>query len=126
MFGIVWAASLIVASSATFIPEGTTPAGTFVCSLVSGSGFDGNVDDMMSSNLGEFTLDGNGAYTHGGDAGGVAWKNGAIHFTSGDMGGTVAVVRHDPRGRRYLHVDGTVMDAPAGEPKFGDHVCIEK
>ena len=126
MFGIAWAASVIIASSATFIPEGTTPAGTFACSLVSSSSFDGDVDSMIASNLGEFTLDGTGAYTHGAEAGAVAWKNGAIHFTSGDMSGMVAVVRHDARGHRYLHIDSTVMDAPVGEPKFGDHVCMEK
>jgi hypothetical protein len=125
MFGIAWAASVMIVSSATFIPEGTTPAGTFACSLVSGR-FEGDVEGMIASNLGEFTLDGMGAYTHGADAGTASWKNGAIHFTSGDMSGMVAVVRHGAKGHRYLHIDSTGMDAPAGEPKFGDHVCMEK
>jgi hypothetical protein len=128
MFGFVLAAgsALVISASSAFIPEGTTPAGTFACSLVSSDSFDGNTDGMIVSSLGEFTLDGNGGYTHGAGVGNVAWKNGGMHFTSGDMSGTVAVVRRDKKGRRYLHIDGTLMTEPAGEPKFGDQVCVEK
>ncbi len=123
-FGIAASAVLIVTASAAFIPEGTTPSGTFACSLVSGEGFDGKTDGMIS--LDEITLDGTGTYSHGTGSGMVAWKNNAMHFTSGDMSGTIAVVRHALNGARYLHIDSTEMNEPAGEPKFGDHVCVEK
>ena len=55
-----------------------------------------------------------------------AWIENGLHFTSGQMSGTVAAVRQDVKGHRFLHIDSTVMNAPAGDPKFGDHICIEK
>ena len=69
---------------------------------------------------------GRGGYTQGIGAGTVAWAENSLQFTTGNMSGTVAAVRQDMKGHRYLHIDSTVMNAPAGDPKFGDHVCLEK
>ena len=125
MFAFVGAA-LLLNASATFVADGTTPAGTFACSVLSADSYDGSADNLIASSLGEITLDGSGGYAHGAGAGTVAWKHNGLHFTSGEMSGTVALVRQDHKGHRYLHIDGTVMNEPAGDPKFGDNICIEK
>ena len=125
MFGIAMAAVLAV-SAGVFEADGTTPAGTFACSLLTSDTFDGKEDGLMPSGLGDVTLDGSGGYTQALGGGQVAWKDNALHFTTGEMSGTVAKVRQGPSGHRYLHIDSTVMNAPAGEPKLGDNVCLEK
>ena len=126
MFAAVWVA-LVLNASASFVADGTTPAGTFSCSVLSADSYDGSSsDNLIASALGEITLDGSGGYTQGADAGTVAWKRNGLHFTTGGLSGTVALVRQDRKGHRYLHIDGTVMNEPAGAPKFGDNVCVEK
>ena len=126
MFGIAVAAVLAV-SAGVFEATGTTPAGTFACSTLAADTYDGVEDGLMPSSIGEVTLDGSGGYTQALGSGQVAMKPGdALHFTTGEMSGTVARIRQDVHGHRYLHIDSTVMNAPVGEPKFGDHICTEK
>ena len=128
MLGLVWssAMTLLLANSAVFVADGTTPAGTFACQLLVGDKFDGTTENLVSSSLGEITLDGNGGYAQSLGPGVVVWKNGALHFNGGEMNGAVAALRKDRKGHRYLHIGGSVMNAPEGDPKFGDHVCLEK
>jgi hypothetical protein len=124
MFGVVWAAAMIAATVGAF--DGTTPAGTFSCNLLAADKYDGADGELTPSILGELTLDGRGGYSQGVAVGTVAWADNALRFTTGDMSGTVAAVRQDLKGHRYLHIDSTVMNPPTGEPKFGDHICLEK
>ena len=125
MFGVVFAA-VVAVSAVSFQADGTTPAGTFSCSLLAADKYDGADGELTASILGDITLDGRGGYNQGTSSGAVAWIENGLHFTSGQMSGTVAAVRQDVKGRRFLHIDSTVMNAPAGDPKFGDHICIEK
>ena len=125
MFGVMWAA-VIAVSAVSFEADGTTPAGTFSCNLLAADKYDGADGELTPSILGDVTLDGRGGYTQGIGAGTVAWAENSLQFTTGNMSGTVAAVRQDMKGHRYLHIDSTVMNAPAGDPKFGDHVCLEK
>ena len=125
MLVAVWAAMALTAA-ASFSSDGPIPIGTFSCSVLSADSYDGTGDNLIASGLGEVTLDGVGGYTQGTGVGNVAWKHNGLHFTTGEMSGTVALVRQDKKGHRYLHIDGTVMNEPTGEPKFGDHICLEK
>lgn len=126
MFGLAMAAVLAV-SAGVFQADGTTPAGTFSCNTLAADSYTGADGELTPSVLGDVTLDGNGGYTQGASSGQVAMKSAnGLHFTSGGMGGTVAVMRQDGHGHRYLHIDSVLMNAPAGDPKFGDNICIEK
>src|SRR5689334_10649379 len=126
MFGVVWAAAMIAVSAVSFQADGTTPAGTFSCNLLAADKYDGADGELTLSMLGDVTLDGKGGYSQGVAAGTVAWADNALRFTSGAMSGTVAAVRQDMKGHRYLHIDSTMMNEPTGQPKFGDHICLEK
>ncbi|MBI1212517.1 MAG: hypothetical protein GC190_13720 [Alphaproteobacteria bacterium] len=126
MFAVTWAAAVIAVSAVSFEADGTTPAGTFSCNLLAAEKYDGGDGELTGSILGDITLDGKGGYTQGASSGTVAWADNALHFTSGAMSGTVAAVRQDGQGHRYLHIDSTVMNPPEGDPKFGDHLCMEK
>ena len=125
MFAVVWAAMIVTAAGA-FSSDGPIPIGTFSCNLLSADSYDGTSDNLGASGLGEITLDGLGGYAQGAATGNVVWKHNGLHFTTGAMSGTIALVRQDRKGQRYLHIDGTVMNEPTGEPKFGDNICIEK
>jgi len=101
--------------------------GTYSCSILAAEKYDGGDGELMSSVIGDITLDGNGGYAQSEGAGQVVLKDdGALHFTSGGLSGTVAVVAQDTKGQQFLHIDSTVMNAPAGAPKFGDHICLKK
>jgi hypothetical protein len=125
MLVAVWAAMALTAA-ASFSSDGPIPIGTFSCSMLSADSYDGTPDNLIASAFGEVTLDGLGGYAQGVTTGNVVWKHNGLHFTTGAMSGTVALVRQDKKGRRYLHIDGAVMNEPTGEPKFGDNICIEK
>ena len=126
MFGLAMAAVLAI-SAGVFEATGTTPTGTFACNTLAAETYTGADGELMPSNLGEVTLDGAGGYTQGSGSGQVAMKSSdALHFTTGELSGTVARIKQDGHGHRYLHIDSTVMNAPAGEPKFGDNICTEK
>jgi hypothetical protein len=126
MLAVIWAALAVNAATASLSAEGTTPAGTFACGLLSAESYDGSPDSLIPSVFGEVTLDGIGGYAQATGGGMVAWKRNGLHFTSGEMSGTVAQMRQDAKGRRFLHIDSTVMNEPAGDPKFGDHICVEE
>ena len=129
MLELVWSAAvtLFLTNSSVVVAEGTTtPVGTFACGMLVGDTFDGTSGNLVPSSLGELTLDGNGGYAQSLGSGVVVWKNGALHFNGGEMNGAVAALRKDGKGHRYLHIAGSVMNAPEGDPKFGDHVCLEK
>ena len=130
MFGVVWAAAVVLAgagAAASLGGEGFVPAGTFSCSILAAEKYDGGDGELMSSVIGDITLDGNGGYTQIEGSGLVVLKpDGALHFTSGGLSGTVAVIAQDSKGQQFLHIDSTVMNVPAGAPKFGDHICLKK
>src|ERR1043165_7609146 len=107
MFGLAMAAVIAVSAAATFEPDGTTPAGTFMCSLLGADKYTGADGELMPSMLGDVTLDGRGGYTQTMGGGTVAWSDNALHFTTGEMSGTVAAVRQNAKGQRYLLIDST-------------------
>ena len=83
-------------------------------------------DQFVPSVLGTFSFDGLGRYTRQGKTGFVNVQGAQINFVSGEAEGIVAIFKIDPRGRNYLHIDGEVTVAPAGDPKQADFVCYEQ
>jgi hypothetical protein len=103
------------------------PAGSFTCQVLMVNRLTGTgSDQFVPSVLGTFSFDGRGGYTRQGRTGAVTVQGSQITFISGEAQGIVAVLKTDPRGRRYLHIDGEVTVPPAGDPKQADFVCYQQ
>ena len=107
--------------------DSNMPTGSFACQVLMVSRLTGTTSDQfVPSVLGTFSFDGLGRYTRQGKTGFVNVQGAQINFVSGEAEGIVAIFKIDPRGRNYLHIDGEVTVAPAGDPKQADFVCYEQ
>ncbi|MDZ4869074.1 MAG: hypothetical protein SGI91_17265 [Alphaproteobacteria bacterium] len=119
------AASSLLPAAAT--ADSTMPDGVFACQVLTVDRLTGTGSDRFApSVLGTFSFDGLGRYTRLGKTGFVNVLGAEIKFVSGEAEGIVAVMKLDPRGRTYLHIDGEVTVAPAGDPKQADFVCYQQ
>ena len=111
----------------TAIADSGMPEGSFTCQVLMAERLTGTSSDrFVPSVLGTFTFDGLGRYTREGQTGSLDRTGAEIRFTSGEAEGIVAVMKLDPVGRSYLHIDGEVTVAPAGDPKAADFVCYQQ
>jgi len=118
------ASSLLPAAA---IADSTMPDGVFACQVLTVDRLSGTGSDRFApSVLGTFSFDGLGRYTRLGKTGFVNVLGAEIKFVSGEAEGIVAVMKLDPRGRTYLHIDGEVTVVPAGDPKLADFVCYQQ
>jgi hypothetical protein len=109
------------------IADSNMPDGVFGCQVLMVDRLTGTANDRFApSVLGTFSFDGLGRYTRQGKTGFVNVQGAEITFVSGEAEGIVALVKMDPRGRNYLHIDGEVTVAPAGDPKQADFVCYQQ
>lgn len=111
-----------VASADSNMPDGVFGCQVLMVDRLTGTGG----DQFVPSVLGTFSFDGLGRYTRQGKTGFVNVQGAEIVFVSGEAEGIVAVMKLDPRGRTYLHIDGEVTVAPAGDPKQADFVCYQQ
>jgi hypothetical protein len=119
------AASPFLAAAA--IADSNMPDGVFTCQVLMVERLTGTgSDQFVPSVLGTFSFDGLGRYARQGKTGFVNVQGAEIKFVSGEAEGIVAVLKMDPRGRNYLHIDGEVTVAPAGDPKQADFVCYQQ
>jgi hypothetical protein len=119
------AASSLLPTAA--IADSNMPDGVFACQVLMVDRLTGTVNDrFVPSVLGTFSFDGLGRYTRQGKTGFVNVQGAEIKFVSGEAEGIVALMKMDPRGRNYLHIDGEVTVAPAGDPKQADFVCYQQ
>jgi hypothetical protein len=117
------ASSLLPAAA---IADSNMPVGVFACQVLLAERLTGPGDRFAPSVLGTFSFDGLGRYTRQGKTGFVNVQGAEIKFVSGEAEGIVALMKMDPRGRNYLHIDGEVTVAPAGDPKQADFVCYQQ
>jgi len=119
------AASSLLPTAAT--ADSNMPDGVFTCQVLMVDRLTGTWSDrFVPSVLGTFSFDGLGRYTRQGKTGYVNVQGAEIRFVSGEAQGIVAVLKMDPGGRNYLHIDGEVTVAPAGDPKQADFVCYQQ
>jgi hypothetical protein len=129
MRGFVAALSIAASSllPAAAIADSNMPTGTFTCQVLMVDRLTGTgSDQFVPSVLGTFVFDGLGRYTRQGKTGYVNVTGAEIKFVSGEAEGIVALMKLDPRGRNYLHIDGEVTVPPAGDPKQADFVCYQQ
>jgi hypothetical protein len=118
------ASSLLPAAA---IADSNMPVGVFTCQVLLAERLTGTGSDRFApSVLGTFSFDGLGRYTRQGKTGFVNVQGAEIKFVSGEAEGIVALMKMDPRGRNYLHIDGEVTVAASGDPKQADFVCYQQ
>jgi hypothetical protein len=118
-------AALLLPNAA--IADSGMPDGVFTCQVLMVERLTGTGGDrFVPSVLGTFSFDGLGRFTRQGKTGFVNVQGAEIRFVSGEAEGIVAVLKMDPHGRNYLHIDGEVTVAPAGDPKQADFVCYQQ
>ena len=109
------------------IADSNMPTGSFTCQVLMVSRLTGtHSDQFVPSVLGTFSFDGLGRYTRQGKTVFVNVQGAEFRFVSGEAEGIVAVLKMDPVGRNYLHIDGEVTVPPAGDPKQADFVCYQQ
>jgi hypothetical protein len=109
------------------IADSGMPDGVFGCQVLMADRLTGTGSDRFApSALGTFSFDGLGRYTRQGKTGFVNVTGAVISFVSGDAERMVAVMKLDPHGLPYLHIDGQVTVPPAGDPKPADFVCYQQ
>src|SRR5262245_29478457 len=113
--------------AAAAIADSNMPDGSFTCQVLLVEPLTGTSSDRFApSVLGTFSFDGLGRYTRQDKTGFVNVQRAEIKFVSGEAEGIVAMMKMDPRGRNYLHIDGEVTVPPAGDPKLADFVCYQQ
>jgi hypothetical protein len=117
---------MIAALFAAAAISAAIPSGSFTCQRLMAEKFDAaSTNDFIPSVLGTFTLDGAGGYVHPEGSGKVVLEKGLLRFTEGTMKGIVAAQHTDAKGRAYLLIDKSIVEAPQAAPHYLDAVCYK-